>query len=138
MNMMKYVQAGGMIVALVFSFAFSQPTHAADNTFMPGTWMFSGVVTEVNPNKIELFGMNANGMEVWPKFSITSDTQVKNGVLLFNASNDVRWNVTNEIQRGSSVTIWATTSGKAMVIKNNAPWGQADYYGQVDCSHCGN
>ncbi len=137
MKTLHKIRAVSAAVAVIISIAFFQFARAADTTFTPGTWVFTGMVTEVNQNKIELFGMNANGVEAWPKFSITPDTQVKNGVLLFNASNDVRWNVPNEIQRGSSVTVWATTSGKAMVIKNNAPAGQADYYGQVDCSHCG-
>ena len=136
MNIMNNIRIAGVMAALVFSFALLQPSYA-NSAGTVGTWAFSGMVTEVNQNTIEMFGTNANGVEQRPKFDITSWTKVKGGVLLLNASDDVGWNVKNERRRGSAVAVWATTSGKALVIQNNAPLGQGDYYGQVDCSHCG-
>ncbi|HSX25242.1 MAG TPA: hypothetical protein VLG69_04720 [Candidatus Andersenbacteria bacterium] len=136
MNIFNNMRIGGIALAMVCAFAFSAPIYAAPMP-MPAVWSFTGTVTEVNQNKIELFGINKNGLEQWPKFSITPDTQVKGGVLLFNASDEVRWNATNEIRKGSPVTVWATSSGKALVIQSLAPEGQGDYFGQVDCKHCG-
>lgn len=103
----------------------------------PKTWAFKGTVTEVNEGRIELMGVDANGVEAWPKFRITKNTKVVNGVLLFNAPNDVRREVTDEIRRGSVVTVWTTSSWEALVIKNMTPWGQGDFFGPVDCPSCG-
>lgn len=104
--------------------------------WMTNTWAFKGTVTEVNSDRLEMWGINTNGVEVSPKFRITENTQVRNGVLLTNAPNDVRYEVKDEIRRGSVVTVWATTAGEALVIKNMAPWGQGDFYGPVDCPSC--
>lgn len=111
---------------------------ADTKVFMPmqKTWTFTGTVTEINKDTIELFGTNKNGVEVWPKFKITKWTKMKNGVLLLNASDDVRMDVKDEIRRGSVVTVWATAAGHALVIQNLAPWGQGDFYGPVDCPSC--
>lgn len=127
------------IFALALTAAIPGTTLAASSWSMPmhKTWAFTGTVTEINPGRIEMFGMNSNGVEVWPKFKINQWTQIKNGVLLLNASNDIRMEVKDEIRRGSQVTVWATSSGYALVIKNNAPWGQGDFYGPVDCPSCG-
>ena len=125
-NAMKWHKANGRLIADVKQF---EPTQK--------TWAFKGTVTEVNSDRLEMFGINSSGVEAWPKFIITKWTQIKNGVLLLDASNDVRTAVTNEIRRGSVVTVWATLSDKALVIKNMAPWGQGDFYGPVDCPSCG-
>lgn len=124
-NAMKWHKAHGKTMANTLAFMPMQKT-----------WAFTGTVTEINNARIELFGMNSNGVEVWPKFKITKWTKFKNGVLLLNASDEVRMEVKNEIRRGSVVTVWVTSSGEALVIQNNAPWGQADFYGPVDCPTC--
>lgn len=136
MNILNNIHIAGIASALVFSLVFLPSASAASMT-MPGTWSFQGTVTEVNRDKIELFGTNKNGMEQRVKFSITPMTEVKGGVLLFDVPDEVRWNTTNEIRRGMVVTVWATTSGKALTIVNKAPWGHSDFFGPVDCSRCG-
>lgn len=112
----------------VFSFAIVHPAHAA---------LFKGVVTEVNPDRIEMMGTDMRGMSVWHKFRITHNTWVKNGVLLFDVSRQVRQEVRNEIQRGSVVTVWYTPGHEALIIQNMAPKNLGEAYGPGDCSHCG-
>ncbi len=124
-NAMKWHKAHGKTLANTGAF---KP--------MQKVWAFTGTVTEINNARIELFGTNKDGVEVWPKFKITKWTKIKNGVLLLNASDEIRMEVKDEIRRGSVVTVWATSSGEALVIKNNAPWGQGDFYGPVDCPSC--
>ncbi len=125
------------VFALALSVVVPGTTLAASSMSTQKTWAFTGTVTEINSGHIEMVGMNSNGVEVWPKFKINQWTQIKNGVLLWNASDEMRMEVKNEIRRGSQVTVWATSSGYALVIKNNAPWGQGDFYGPVDCPSCG-
>lgn len=124
-NAMKWHKAHGRTTANTWAF---QPK--------PKTWTFTGTVTEVNWNRLEVWGVNAHGVETLHKFRITDRTQFKNGVLLTNASNDMRYEVKDEIRRGSTVTVWATPSEEALVVQNLAPWGQGDFYGPVDCPSC--
>ena len=99
-------------------------------------WKFNGTVTEVNTLKLETVGINKNGVEIRPKFNITSHTIVKHGELLFDVSNEMLNNVKDEIRRGSVVSVWATHSNEALIIENRAPAGEGDYYGPVDCPSC--
>ncbi len=99
-------------------------------------WKFTGEVTEVNKWKLETVGVTKNGLETRPKFDITNHTVVKHGVLLFDANYQMHYNVKDEIRRGSAVTVWATHNNEALIIQNNAPHGQGDYYGHVDCPSC--
>lgn len=120
-----------LMVAVVF--AFSGSAFAAT----PQTWAFKGTITDITPQRIELTGMNSNGMQVWPKFHITYNTVIKNGVLLVNADDQTRMQVTNDLHRGSVVTVWYSANHEAWVIQNMAPQGQGDTYGPGDCETCG-
>ncbi len=124
-NAMKWHKQHGKMTANTWAFKT-----------MKNTWAFKGTVTEVNNDRLEVWGINTKGVEISSKFRITNNTHVKNGVLLVNAPNDVRYEVKDEIRRGSVVTVRATWSGEALVIQNMAPWGQGDFYGPVDCSSC--
>lgn len=99
-------------------------------------WKFTGEVTEVNKWKLETVGVTKSGLETRPKFDITNHTIVKYGVLLFDVSYQMNYDVKDEIRRGSAVTVWATHNNEALIIQNNAPHGQGDYYGHVDCPSC--
>lgn len=125
-NAMKWHKAHGRTVADVDAF---KP--------MQKLWKFKGTVTEVNESRLETVGLNAKGMQVMPKFRITKNTRIQHGTLLLEVSNDIRTEVKDEIRRDSVVTIWATRSNEAIIIENMAPQGQADFYGQVDCTLCG-
>lgn len=115
--------------------------HAADaatpSKTMQHTWAFKGIVTEVNQDRIEMMGTDSRGIMVWHKFRITDNTWVKNGVLLFDVSEEMRHEARNEIQRGSVVTVWYTAGHEAMVIQNMAPKNLGEAYGPGECSHCG-
>ncbi len=132
-------------VLATFAFAFALSVgvaHAADaatpSKTMQHTWAFKGVVTEVNMDRIEMMGTDSHGVEAWPKFRITHNTWIKNGVLLFDVSQEMRYEARNEIQRGSVVTVWYTPGLEAIVIQNMSPWGLGEAYGPGECSHCGN
>lgn len=139
--MMSIKHISSIAFALVFALALTvvstNGASAASGLPVQENRVFTGTVTEVNGHAIEMVGVGKNGQEVRPKFSITDMTQFKNGVLLLTASEEVRFEVTNEIRRGSVVTIWYSHSGVALVVKNTAPKSQADFYGPVDCSKCG-
>lgn len=128
--MKPYKTIAAFALALALSLGV---VHSADAS----TWAFKGVVTEVNQDRIELMGTTTHGVAMWPKFRITHNTWVKNGVLLTGASEQVRQDARNEIRRGSVVTIWYTPGLEAMVIQNMAPQGLGEAYGPGDCSHCG-
>ena len=123
--------AGGILAPIRVSFAASNIPLQPDS-------MFTGTVTAVHEHAIELVGINWRGVEQRPKFALTDNTMIENGVLLFTASDQVRYEVKNEIRRGSTVTIRYSSGGHALVIKNMAPVGQGDFYGPVDCPSCGN
>ncbi|OGY32336.1 MAG: hypothetical protein A3C02_04315 [Candidatus Andersenbacteria bacterium RIFCSPHIGHO2_02_FULL_45_11] len=117
-------------LALALSLGLTQSADAA-------TWAFKGVVTEVNQDRIEMMGTDSRGVATWHKFRITHNTWLKNGVLLFDVSEEMRHEARNEIQRGSVVTVWYTAGHEAMVIQNMSPWGLGEAYGPGECSHCG-
>jgi hypothetical protein len=133
----EYANFNQLVSAMKSWKARTMMANMANLSFNQQTWTFTGTITEINLSRIELTGMNANGIEVWPKFRITNRTQIKNGVLLTNASEEVRREVKNELRRGSVVTVWTTSSGEALAIQNRAPQGQWDFYGPVDCTTCG-
>lgn len=132
--MKKYNILASFAFAFTLSFAV---VHSADASMMQPTWAFKGVVTEVNQDRIEMMGTNDHGVLLWPKFRITHNTWVKNGVLLFGASEQLRQEARNDIQRGTVVTVWYTAGGEALVIQNMAPWGLGEAYGPGDCASCG-
>ena len=139
---MKTLQLFTICATFLFlAAAILAPVHvsfAASNLPVQESRMFTGTVTDVSENRIEMFGMNRRGQEQRPKFAITENTIIENGVLLFTASEELRHAVKDEIRRGSVVTIWYSSGGHALVIKNMAPKGQGDFYGPVDCPSCGN
>lgn len=100
------------------------------------TWVFQGTVTEVNRSRLEVNGLDRKGMEVQKKFKLTANTKVKNGILLFDASEQTKKEVSNEIRRGSVVKVWYTSSREALVIRNLAPIDGGDWFGPVDCTWC--
>lgn len=114
-----------------------QGRHIPEVKYVPAAKrVFKGTVTEVNMHTIELEGVNAQGVFVRPKFGITNRTLIKGGTLLIGASEEVRYEVTDEIRRGTQVEVIYTSGMDAVVIKNLAPVNQGDFYGPVDCSKC--
>lgn len=135
------MKAYQVFTAFAFALALSCVTVHSANAAMPSnmmhrTWAFKGVVTEVNMDRIEMMGVDGRGVTAWHKFRITHNTWVKNGVLLFDANEQMRREARNDIQRGTVVTVWYTAGGEALVIQNMAPWGLGEAYGPGDCASC--
>lgn len=98
---------------------------------------FTGVVTEVNPHKIEVSGVDKQHTLVTKKFTLTPHTKVRNGVILFDITAQQRIDIGNVIQRGSSVTVLYNLKNQAMVIWNLAPsHDQSAFFGPIDCPTC--
>ncbi len=111
-------------------------SFAASNLPVQDTRAFSGIVTNVHEHQLEMSGVDARGHFVRPKFDITEMTTVENGILLLDADFEVRTADLNEIRRGSTVRVWYTAGGDAIIIRNLAPKGQGNFYGPVDCPTC--